>query len=684
MSKPAWLSSKPVWVEEKTKSIPIQALNLLHQRLLPEIQETLGDRGVLVQAGLRYRSQQMNLANAVAHALRTRRHLIAQAGTGCGKSIGYAVPAILHALDRKERVVIATSNKLLQDQIVKGDLPLIQERLAPWLMERFGRNFKFSVLYGRDNYLCLKKFEGQRPLEGIAVGAESVLQSWAQFTQDGLLADSGLNFKSRNYLPLKLAYTANQDDCPGQKKCEWGSECYYYQARRKLEAADILVVNHAVLVAHQRYGLLPDFGAVIVDEAHNWEDALISSSTTTINIERFYRLQQKVASIIGDEMSPAATQAATAFFLCLNREIQAQNKRRIIRQNLNEECQGLALKLKTQLRRCAAALADHPASLAPVMHEALEELELDITCIFDRSAGILLATETKSGSGVEIVQPDVSEISKSSIAGRPWIFTSATLSTSENYKDRFGHFRRSLGITHCDEIDVGSPFDYARQQLYYIPPIQSPSRRAWLPDREAQEFAELTAEHYKEVLLTTQGRALLLFTSYLRQQAVHKTLLRKYGTLPWPARCQGGDDHEQELIAWFRSTPNAVLFAVTLWEGIDVPGSGLVCTIMDRFPLPPPDDPVLQERQVKLGGYHAAAIPRSLIKAKQGAGRTVRAETDRGLVVIMDTRLLSDPKLAGCLQQLPGRPDAPDSPSRLLRRADLQKIGPWLGSKKEK
>lgn len=679
--KPSWMGGKPSWVEEnKAKPVPITAMSGF-RRLLPEIVEVLGDKGLLVQAGLAHRHQQLTLADYVGHALKQRRNLVAQAGTGCGKSIGYCVPAILHAVGNNVKVVIATSNKLLQDQIVKGDLPMLQRILRPWLERHYKRTFRAEVLYGRDNYLCVKKFEKQRQLDGILSGGEGILQSWACQTRDGLLAESGLNFKSKTYLPLKVAYTANQDDCTG-RKCDYFDQCYYYEARDRMENADILVVNHAVLVSHFRYGILPDFDAVIVDEAHNWEDNLISASTATISAERLHRIHAKAETILGTDSSAELVHRAGAFFAMLDHEVKVQKKKRLVRQNLSQELAELAGRLHVSVMGWADGLDSHEASLAPLLATAFRDFLADLKLVFDKSAGLLMAIESRGKAAVEIVRPDVSSLSREMMAGRSWIFTSATLSTSDKFQSRFDHFKRSLGVAHCDEIDVGSPFNYAKQQLYYVPWITLP-RRAYSPEREARDFAELAAEHYREVLMVTQGRALLLFTSYLRMQTVYQALRAKYGELPWPVRLQGGDDHEQELIAWFRSTDNAVLFAVTLWEGIDVPGPALACTIMDRFPMAPPDDPILQERQARCGSYHEAAVPRALIKAKQGAGRPVRCETDRGLVVFMDTKLLTDPKLRGCLQQMPGRPGASDSPSRVLRREDLHKIGPWLGSNRK-
>lgn len=614
---------KPVWIDEAK---PVhQSLLGGFAKLLPEIEEIIGSNGTIQAAGYSYRAEQEQLSNSIMLALKHRRHLIGQAGTGTGKSLGYLVPALLYAMQTKTRAIVSTSTKNLQRQIVEHDLPLLRTTLGPKLIKQHGRNFNAAVLVGKSNYECQSR------------------------------------------------------DC--YEQCEHGSRHCYGAAWHKACRCDLLLVNHALLAYGYRNSKLPIHDSVIIDEAHQWPKWLRNGFVRHINRSKLSKFLNAVEGVLGDAATKHAVGPIRKLTQLLDQEVtlQARNSKRVFAGQFSplvkEALEDLTKSLLV-LEQDLGQMADTSPQAAMLLDRSVE-LRGHLADVWDRNY-LLLPLETEGEmTGLEMQLVDLSQQSKAVMRSRPWIFVSATLTTSDKPETRFKFFQDMLGIESCHQLDVGSPFAYAKQQLYYVTETVVPPRRNFDRRATAQDFARLCGREYMELLQASQGRALLLFTSY---EALNATAEAIQPGLPWPSRRQREDGEDQELIEWFKSTPGAVLFSASLWEGFDVPGPGLSLVVMDRVPLYPPDDPMLQARcellceGSKSRAFREISLPAGILQMKQGAGRLIRRGGDRGLVAIMDSRLRFDSKFSDVLGQMPGAPTL----DRCIQRSQLPAVRAFI------
>lgn len=351
----------PVYVNEDAQRVPFSAL----ERMAPineEIASLFGADGPLARAyGPAYqpRYAQLELANAVHLAIKTRRHLVGEAGTGTGKSLAYAVPAILHALANGRKVVISTSNLALQDQLAKKDLPFLQQALGPYLQGQHGRNFRYVVAKGKGNYLCHAKQANADITIPYELEEEmAAVETWSDTTTTGDLNELAFNFKSERYWPLKVAVAVtDRDDCPGVRKCEYASRCWYYGMKRAAEQADVIVTNHHLLFIHYQSGgaVLPPHDVVIVDEAHAWEQVVRDQSQSTMSLNALLRLLGKVQKADKIAETEAARTAGSQFFHSVDallRSIQkpGAQQMRVYRRHITAEHQAQALALREELQ----------------------------------------------------------------------------------------------------------------------------------------------------------------------------------------------------------------------------------------------------------------------------------------------------------------------------------------------
>lgn len=687
MGKPVWLggTSKPEWIDTG---------KAVHSSLLrgfepsdPIVHDILSERGILPdQPGMGFRPQQLSLANAIANNLKARKHGINQAGTGTGKSAAYLVPAIAYALKHNEKVIVATSNKVLQDQLVNKDLPMLAKILEPYWQAKFGRNFKYTQLLGFGNYVCKDKL-GDPQLEGVLHGAEAIADVWARQTRTGLLQECELNLQSPDYRALRMAMTTTTQDCHGRKRCPSGGTCHYYTAKDRAHEADIIVVNHALLAGNFKTGsaILPVPGVVIVDEAHKWEHSLREGFTSVVGRGQLRQILKRLQRFMHKQDFSSVCEEAKGFFETMAIELMLhQHKPRLFRADLSDQLKTSALRLVALLGPIADTLAEFDESTAKVGACKLSEWCEAALQMWGDNVVLKPYRCAIEGLGVQVQPVDLAALSRKMMKSGCWQFVSATLATTTKPETRFGYLKRTLGMANPREIDVGSPFDYARQQLCYISRTPYPvrSRGGYDPAVFARTFAQTFAPEYMELLQCTQGRALLLFSSYEMLHAVFHRL----GRLPWPTRRQGQGDSDHEVISWFRSTPGAVLFSASLWEGIDVPGPGLSLVVADRLPLLPPDDPIYRERSVMLAREYAdehclefssslvsrrgmadISLPLGTMQLGQGWGRLIRRGSDRGIAACMDSRLILDANFRRVLDLLPGAP----THDRILRRQDL-------------
>lgn len=603
-----------------------------------------------------FRRGQLQMAQAVEQALEEKRHLIVEAGTGTGKTLAYLFPVIRSG----KRVIISTNTKNLQEQLFYKDIPFLEKALFP------AGEGKLSVCYmkGRGNYLCRKKLydlTGQPVLSGLdEIEHYRAIAAWEKTTQTGDRAELAA-LPEASGLWQKL--DARADTCLGQKCSSW-DKCFITEMHRRAMESDIIIVNHHLFFADLAIkqqtdyapdaGILPEVGAVIFDEAHELEDVAGSYFGVSVSNSRVEELCRDVeASLQRNHLLSASLSGGlkslrerSAFFFALLPQGEGrfafENRREFLEENGDE-----FLGLQQSLQRLVSELENLPSKPEEIFAFVRRAQELQVQLGFlmesedqntvfwierrgSRGAGAL--AREKSRIFLQATPIDVAPILKTCLFDKLEcaVLTSATLAVGGGFE----YVRGRLGLENARELVLASHFDYENQALFYVPPD--------LPDPRTPQFAAKAAERIRRVLEITRGRAFVLFTSYAQMKDIYQRLL---GELEFPMLLQG-DAPKGTLLEEFRLTPNAVLFATSsFWQGVDVQGEQLSCVIIDRLPFAVPSDPVVAARVKAVdaeGGnaFFQYQVPAAVITLKQGFGRLIRSLDDRGLLVLLDNRIL--------------------------------------------
>ncbi|MBI4291536.1 MAG: ATP-dependent DNA helicase [Betaproteobacteria bacterium] len=590
----------------------------------------------------RVRPQQIEMGLAVARAIREISTLVCEAGTGTGKTVAYLVPALLSG----GKVVISTGTKTLQDQLFHRDLPLAREAL--------GVPVTTALLKGRANYVChhhLARGLGEGRLERREDAAD--LQRIARFARTSRRGDrSELGEVPEDSAAWALA-TSTRENCLGQH-CGRYDDCFVMAARREALAADVVVVNHHLFFADLMLKdegvaeLLPACNTVIFDEAHQLPQTAslffgeTISTAQLIELARDLRVEAAVSAGDMPELARVATRLDKAA--------------RDLRLALPHDAARLAMHQVRSRREFAPALAEVESALKEASDtlQGVAERSEELAQLGRRSADLLDRLSRWRGEGgdglvrwaevfmhtlqLHATPLSVAGIFRRELEGRPraWIFTSATLAVGGD----FGHYCGEMGLDGARTACWQSPFDYANHALLYVP--------RGLPEPNSVEHTRAVVESVLPVVRASGGRAFLLFTTLRGMRLAHQLLreaLAREG-LEFPLLLQG-EGSRTELLERFRRLGNAVLIgSSSFWEGVDVRGEALSLVVIDKLPFAPPDDPVLQARLERLEGegrnpFMEYQLPQSVIALKQGAGRLIRDENDRGVLMICDTRLFS-------------------------------------------
>jgi ATP-dependent DNA helicase DinG len=600
--------------------------------------------------GYRERPQQVAMAHAVAHAIATQGRLVAEAGTGTGKTFSYLVPALLGG----GKVIISTGTKTLQDQLFERDLPLVRDALRSPVT--------IALLKGRANYLCLHHLErtsreGRLPSRDDARHLTKIVR-WAHATTRGDRGELGDVPENASIWPL---VTSTRDNCLGSN-CAHYRECHVMLARKEALEADVVVVNHHLFFADVMLRdeglaeLLPACNTVILDEAHQLPDTatlFFGEQTTAGQLAELARDAEVAARTTLSDV-PGLPDAAADIAPALRRlrlaagELPGKVPRDIAlaREGFVPALDELAAavdRVATELAHFAERSED-VASVASRADEASRRLarwrDAPDGPDDDGERWIRWLDLTPNGFQMHASPLSIANLFRRQLdaTSRAWIFTSATLAVAGN----FGHYTRELGL---DEADTGaweSPFDYETQALLYVPRD--------LPEPNSAAHTDAVIDAALPVLAASRGRAFLLFTTL---RALAQARERLADELPaigvdGPLLVQG-DGSKTELLERFRQAGNAVLLgSASFWEGVDVAGDALSVVVIDKLPFAPPDDPLLAARLKQLrddGGnpFRDWQLPQAAISLKQGAGRLIRTETDRGVLVIGDPRLVDKP-----------------------------------------
>ena len=603
------------------------------------------------------REGQIAMAEAVANALSDRHHLLVQAGTGTGKSLAYLVPALVHG----KRVLVATATLALQRQLVERDLPRVKEALE----EELGREISFAVYKGVGNYLCLQKMNADESHDSEVLVDISTLERDARRLREWA-AKPGIS-GDRDDAPevdrrVWLANSTSGRECVGADECRFGSECFAVNAKAKAQTADIVVTNHTLLAIEivDSHPILPERDAVILDEAHEFMDRTTQAVTEELTAGRVSRAAAMARKHMPGKLANAFDKAADSFADALDSysndyRSRSEEERRLV--ELPDELVAPIRKVKEAAEAVVAAInADSeiidPDTIAERarVKGAVNEVKTTAQKLLKNSDGSVLWFEPNF-STLYLAPLDVSSVLRENLFTQtPVIATSATLSVGKS----FDAIARNLGISGESEdeedssgidpsnvqmLDVGSPFDFAAQGMLYLPKhLPEPGRDG--PSAEA--LVELG-----ELIDAAGGRTLALFSSWRGVEMADDHLRRVLAELPIKIITQKRGDSVGTLVDRFAEDPTSILLGtMSLWQGVDVPGPACTLVAIDRIPFPRPDDPVMSARASKAdatggSGFMQVSLPRAALLLAQGTGRLIRSIDDRGVVAILDSRIVN-------------------------------------------
>jgi ATP-dependent DNA helicase DinG len=631
--------------------------------LTTAVSSTFSDTGAVARAvpGFEPREGQRRMAAAVAKAIEDGETLLAEAGTGTGKTLAYLIPAILS----RQRVLVSTGTKNLQEQVFFKDLPSLRDSL--------GVSFTATLMKGRSNYLCLHRWESYRDAVEGEIGTSGrliesgdhvllpIIQQWVRETRTGDRAE--LRDLPED-LPLWKEVSADADTCLGTE-CPHYGDCFLTLMRQRAAESDVVIVNHHLLCADASvrqgaYGeVIPACPTLIVDEAHQLEDVAtqyFGVAFSNFRVDDLVRDAERLlmTGALEIERTEAAARALTRIADGSGTLVAALSLARSLATSVPEararytgeamaECTEEGLVLAAALEELERSLTTRVGALEGGAEEGDEtaanlarrarDLRQDLRFLLraDDEDFVYYLEQRGHGTFLRASPVDVSRIVRDTLFDRfrTVVLTSATLAVDGS----FGYIKRRLGIAVAEELQVPSEFDYRRQALLYLP------RRMPLP--KSPSFAEAVARETIALLTRSRGRAFVLFTSYRVLRAVQPLL--EMG-LPYPILVQGTAPRSA-LIEEFRATPNAVLLATSsFWQGVDVVGESLSCVVIDKLPFASPGDPVTSARidAITARGGDAFAeyqVPLAILSLQQGMGRLIRHRTDRGVLAVLDPRL---------------------------------------------
>jgi ATP-dependent DNA helicase DinG len=636
------------------------------------MEEIFGRNGTIARhhPDYEYRPGQVAMAEAVAESLGKRHHLLVEAGTGIGKTLAYLVPAIATG----RRIVVSTGTKNLQEQLFYKDIPFLQNVLPV--------KFKATYLKGRSNYLCLhrlRRSEATPVLEGLdEMDYFDLVSRWSHETQTGDRAELA-------ELPENLSFwrhiDARSDICIGTK-CPSFEQCFITRARQNALESDIIIVNHHLFFADlalrdKEWGqVLPDYSAVIFDEAHQIEDIAMQYFGASVSNYQIDDLLGDISRLEIKDVDAAreVTKASTRVSLLANTfwstftesdprsPVPSLNGggrvvlRRQMFQQVNRdgaEVNTIAgeryVNLKAALSRLLGSL-QVVKSAPPEMEAILRRIEqlrfdLDFIVLGEEEAFVYWCERRGRGIFLQATPIDASGILNDRLFSKveTVVLTSATLTSAGS----FAFIKNRLGIGEASELSAESNYDYDNHALLYLPPR--------MPDPRDASFAQAAAEEIVKLLNASRGRAFVLCTSNAQMQALRDLVESR---IDFPVMMQG-EGSRSGLLERFRAAGNAVLFATaSFWQGVDVRGEALSCVIIDKLPFAVPSDPVVAARQRyidKNGGnsFSEYSVPSAVIALKQGLGRLIRSATDRGVLSILDPRIVTKSYGQSFLQSLP-------------------------------
>ena len=606
------------------------------------------------------REGQIEMAEAVANALTDRHHLMVQAGTGTGKSLAYLVPALVHG----RKVLVATATLALQRQLVERDLPAV----VPALEKQLGREITYAIYKGVGNYICLAKMNSEEPdpdsellLEASFLEKDAKrLHAWARSKDVSGDRDDAPEVDRRVW----AANSLSGRECVGADSCAYGSQCFAAKAKAKAQDADVVVTNHTLLAIEivDSHPILPERDAVILDEAHEFMDRTTQAVTEELTSARVQRAAAMARKYMSGKLADAFTNAADSFHDAMNDygddvkgDFSKQGRLEEIPQSLEHPVR----KVKETATALIQSLASDEEILEPDALAERARVKGAVQEIATTAGKLLKMGDTHvlwyepTFSTLHLAPLSVSHILRSNLLTQsPVIATSATLTVGNG----FDAMAKSIGFvvgTESDEevsddeidpgnvqfLDVGSPFDFANQGMLYLP--------KHLPEPTRDGTSPQVLEELGELIDAAGGRTLALFSSWRGVEAADAHLRNVLKERPISIITQKRGDAVAPLVERFAKDETSVLLGtMSLWQGVDVPGNSCILVVIDRLPFPRPDEPVLAARSALAdssggSGFMQVSVPRAALLLAQGAGRLIRSIDDRGVVAIMDSRIVT-------------------------------------------
>ena len=618
------------------------------------------------------RAGQVEMAEAVANALSDRHHLMVQAGTGTGKSLAYLVPALVHG----KRVLVATATLALQRQLVERDLP----KIVPALEKLLGREITYGIYKGVGNYLCLQKMnaedgdpDGQVLLEVSSLGKDAQrLHAWAKTPGVSGERDDAPDVDRRVW----MANSLSGRECVGADVCAYGSQCFAANAKAKAQLADIVVTNHTLLAIEivDSHPILPERDAIILDEAHECMDRTTQAVTEELTTARVQRAAAMARKLMPGKLSAALTTAADSFDDAMTGYGERVRYETSLQGRLSEIPSELEAPIR-KVREAAAAIvqsitADEEIIDSDALAErarvkgAVNEVKTTADKVLKMGDSHVLWYEP-TFSTLHLAPLSVSHVLQENLLTKtPVIATSATLTVGKGFDAMAKTIGFDVGDDAAEEfeageidpanvqmLDVGSPFDFAQQGVLYLPKhLPEPSRDGTSPQ---------VLEELGELIDAAGGRTLALFSSWRGVEAADIHLRKVLAELPIKIITQKRGDAVGPLVERFANDETSVLLGtMSLWQGVDVPGSACILVCIDRIPFPRPDDPVMSARAAQAdasggSGFMQVSLPRAALLLAQGTGRLIRSIDDRGVVAILDSRIMTKRYGATLLNSMP-------------------------------
>ena len=595
------------------------------------------------------------MSEAISEAIKLNKHLVVEAGTGVGKSLAYLIPFIIYVAKNNKKVVISTYTKTLQNQLYLKDLPFLKRSL--------GIKFNYALCLGSENYLCLRRLNSKYVYDLLDSDSQfnemAKILDWSSKTKSGIKSD--LDFIPKSGVWNNVC--REPDLCLG-KKCSFKDDCFYKRAKNTERKSNILVTNHSLFFTNLASGgqVLPNFHAVVFDEAQTLEkiatsylgielsntkikylfDSIYNPKTNRGLLTKFKNLNRRTINSIKEYLAESE-QASRIFFQEISQIFGAENDSKRIRTKsivfnyMEEPLKHLADSLSELLdyikdeedEALIKSYSKRCVDISKAMSFILNQTKDDYVYWIEVSKRKRAVKYSLFAAPIEIAD----ELDKQLFSKiKPIILTSATLSTNND----FGFIKKHLGIKECDELLLGSPFNYEKNVLLYLP------KKIEDPNHKFEVFQEQVLEHIKKIIDIMRGRIFILFTSYKMLNVIFNDLISIYKDINL---LKQGDKPRYELLANFKENKNSVLLGTTtFWQGIDVPGKSLECVIITKLPFSVPDDPITEAKMELIESRNGNPfieyqVPQAIMMFKQGCGRLIRNKSDRGIVGILDPRI---------------------------------------------